>query len=124
MARKERTPSFHGTIPVFMPTENGASETTLGYASLQGGRLIINFKETLPGVAIQRMLERGSLMGISFVMLKADPVNEAAQERLAESEEIEDAPVNESDVEDIVKLNDDSFTVDELLHEDPHTERD
>ncbi len=121
--REDRTPTFKGKVPVYLPTEGGAHpDITVGEASLKGGQLVIKFKDTLPGVAIQRMLERGSLLGVTFVVLQADAANLSAQERLAAEEAA--AEEGDSDVEDIVKLNDDNFTVEDLVNEDPNFNRD
>ena len=58
-------------IPVFMPTEEGVSDVELANAQLKAGTLVMEFRNNAPGIAIQRMLERGVLLGLSFVL--ADP---------------------------------------------------
>lgn len=57
-------------VPVFMPTKTGASELVMGVATLEKGNLNIQFADNIPGEAMQRMLLRGELLGISFVMLR------------------------------------------------------
>lgn len=86
MARKERTPEARDlTIPVFLPTSSGELvDIHLGTGSLKSGTLVIEFKHTLPGVAIQRMLERGTQFAISFTPIDVDEVNQGSQDRIKE----------------------------------------
>lgn len=91
MARTERTPEARKIdFPVFVPSPNGETSLEVAIANLRAGTLVIEFNNRLPGVAIQRMIERGSLLGLSFVMLQADDANVAAQERLAQEEKQEE----------------------------------
>lgn len=87
MARTERTPEAITTIPVFVPGEGGrVTQHEMGYADMRHGRLNIQFKDNLPAVAIQRMIARGEIVGVSFVMLSpteeeaSEPEGEAAEE--------------------------------------------
>lgn len=87
MARTERTPEAKvSDFPVFVPSPDGQTSLEVAKANLKAGTLVIEFRNTLPGVAIQRMIERGSLLGLSFVLLAADNVNAEAQDRLLQEE--------------------------------------
>lgn len=59
-------------IPVYIPTNDGVGGLELGKGSLKSGTLVIEFNNKLPSVAVQRMLERGELLGLSFVMVVAE----------------------------------------------------
>ena len=119
MARTERQPRASDVeIPVFVPSTNGQTSLEMGKASLKAGVLIIEFKNNLPGVAIQRMIERGVLLGFSFVMLKEDEVNLQAQERLANIE----AAQAEQDEEDLARLVDEELTPEDII-EDTNNEQ-
>lgn len=59
-------------IPVYIPTNDGVGGLELGKGSLKSGTLVIEFNNNLPSVAIQRMLARGELLGLSFVMVAAE----------------------------------------------------
>lgn len=87
MARTERTPEFTGEIPVFVPGEGGRVTThEMGLAYMKHGRLEIVFRDNLPAVAIQRMIERGEALGVSFVMLDAEEETPETEEVKTESE--------------------------------------
>ena len=73
-------------IPVWVPSPSGNSKLTVGKGSLKGGQLVVKFSDKLPAIAIQRMLERGALIGMNFVMLQPDPKNEAMQVQISEEE--------------------------------------
>lgn len=78
-------------VPVFMPTETGVSDVKLGSATLVDSKLEINFNDKLPSVAIQRMINRGEIIGVSFVMLEKAPMTteekDAADLKLLQSDE-------------------------------------
>lgn len=85
MARKERLPQAKNVpLPIYAPTEDGKLSIEVASATLRGGTMVVEFRNTLPGVAIQRMIERGSILGLQFVMISPDEKNEAAQQKLAE----------------------------------------
>ncbi len=69
-------------IPVYMPSEeNGAVDLVMADAFIHGKRLVIDFNDKLPSVAIRRMLERGELLGLTFVMLRMPAEEELTQEQ-------------------------------------------
>lgn len=87
-------------IPVFMPTETGISEVELAHARLKSGTLVMEFRNNAPGIAIQRLIDRGVLLGLSFVL--AEPSEEPTQE--------------EKDERDLELLkSDDNLTGDDIL---------
>lgn len=111
MARTERTPKASDVLlPVYVPSSDGATSIEMGKASLKSGVLIIEFKNNLPGVAIQNMIARGVVLGLSFVMVAPDDHNIAAQERLEQQEK---------DAEDLLLLqNEEVVTPETLLSQD------
>lgn len=80
--------SKKGYIPIYMPGSDGVTDIVLAKGRLKGGTLILEFESNLPGVAIQRMLGRGELLGMSFVMLEAEPAVETQDEKDARDLEI------------------------------------
>ena len=88
MARTERTPEAVTTIPVFVPGEGGRVTThEMGYAVMRDGQLNVQFRDNLPGVAIQRMIARGEIVGVTFVLIS--PSEETAVD--PEASETEEA---------------------------------
>lgn len=69
-------------VPVAVPSPSGKSELQAGQASMQRGMMVIKFSESVTGVAIQRMFERGAVLGLQFVMLEADDKNQEMQDKL------------------------------------------
>ena len=86
-------------VPVFIPQGDGNVAGELGTATLAEGKLTIEFKETFPGVAVQRMLARGELLGLTFVQVM--PAEEETQE--------------EKDARDLAILQTEDTTPDDLL---------
>lgn len=83
MARTERLPEGKDLmIPVSVPSETGTSELVVGKGSLKGGQLVIKFDDKVHSRAIQRLLERGAILGLQFVMFAPDEANLESQERL------------------------------------------
>lgn len=89
------------------------SELLIGNGTLRSGTLVVEFKTTLPAVALQRTIERGAVVGIQFVMIAEDEKNVATQERLereaeesAKQEKIEEEVTPESiqDLRDAAEL--------------------
>lgn len=114
MARTERTPKASNVpFPVFVPSPDGTTSHEMGLASLRAGTLVIEFKNNLPGVAIQRMIERGVVLGLSFVMIAPDEANLAAQERLAQQDK---------DAEDLLLLQNDETVSPQTLFEQDQTD--
>lgn len=82
-------------IPVFIPKEDGTAAVMVGNGRLLKGRLVIDFKSSLPGVAIQRMLARDELMGLSFVML-GDRKDGATGEEKVDERRVANAALREA----------------------------
>lgn len=59
-------------IPVLLPTTNGASDYAIGKATLDEGTLTVKFDETFPAQAIQRMIDKGRILGMTFVMIEEE----------------------------------------------------
>lgn len=87
--------------PVFVPNSDGSTDIEIGRARLRYGTLVVEFKNSVPAVAIQNMIQRGVLMGFGMIMIKPDVVNEMYQEVVA-NEEAEAATKTEGILETIV----------------------
>ena len=62
-------------IPLLIPIEEGgAGEIVLGFGDVRGSTLVINFNDLIPAQAIRNRIERGDIVGITFVI----PEDEAA----------------------------------------------
>lgn len=97
-------PKFQYQIPLYIPTEGGAGELALGMGELRGDTLIINFNNKLPAQAIRHRIERGGIVGITFVI----PEEEAEAYRAEEAQ-------REKDAADLALLReDDELTPDDL----------
>lgn len=59
-------------VPVYLPTEDGVSDIVLAEGSLGDAELLIKFNDKLPAAAIQRLIKRGVLVGLSFVLIKEE----------------------------------------------------
>lgn len=84
MAKRREIKPTQVYIPVFIPTEDGVNgNLELGKASIKGGTLVIEFNNKLPSVAIQRRIERGDVVGVTFVIpeAEAEEAREAEEER-------------------------------------------
>jgi hypothetical protein len=92
MAKRKRTEHLptvtNMDFPVMIPNEKGETTVHVATARLRFGTLVLEFKDTAPAVAIQRMIERGVLLGLGMVMLKPDEVNLGYQE-VVENEKLE-----------------------------------
>lgn len=67
--KKRKKDKFH--IPIFVPAEPGREpKTVIAEGALLNGKLTITFNDRLPAQAIQRMIEREFLIGLSFVLLR------------------------------------------------------
>lgn len=87
--RKDARPTaVNVDLPVFIPNDKGETTIEVGVARLRYGTLVVEFKDTAGSVAIQRMIERGVLMGLGMIMVKPDEVNEQYQEVL-ENEDLQ-----------------------------------
>jgi len=100
-------------IPIFIPTEDGVNgDLVLGKASIRSGTLIVEFNNKLPAVAIQHRIERGGIVGLTFVI----PEEEAAEARAAEEERknAEMTPLDK-DIRDIEILRDGEITPEDII---------
>lgn len=113
MAKRREIKPDQVYIPVWIPTEDGVNgELELGKASIRGGTLIVEFNNKLPSVAIQRRIERGGIVGLTFVI----PEEEAAEAREAEAarKEEEMTPLDK-DIRDIEILRDGEITPEDII---------
>jgi hypothetical protein len=100
-------------FPVFVPNSEGSTDIEVGRARLRFGTLVVEFKDSAPSVAIQKMIERGVLLGFGTIMLKPDVVNEMYQDVVSEEEEIAAAKAKAVEAGLLVKNEDGKFeTVD------------
>ena len=130
--KKDRRPKADSLwVPVNVPSTTGESEIQIGEGTLRNGLLVVKFKDTLGGVAVQRLLERGAILGLQFVMLQTDEANQAKQEALAKEqkiredmesldfdsleEEIEVEPVEVVDVESMYPIEQPDFEADDYI---------
>jgi hypothetical protein len=74
-------------VPLYIPTEGGAGELVLGSGEVRGSTLIITFNTLLPSEAIKHRIERGEIVGITFVI----PEDEAEAYREDEERRAKDA---------------------------------
>jgi hypothetical protein len=98
----ERPTATNVDFPVFVPNDKGETTIEVGRARLRYGTLVVEFKDTAASVAIQKMIERGVLIGFGTVMIKPDVVNEMYQEIVA-NEEAEAEVAAQNIVEAIVE---------------------
>jgi cation transport regulator ChaC len=112
MAKRREIKPTQVYIPVFIPTEDGINgNLELGKATIKGGTLIIEFNNKLPSVAIQRRIERGDVVGVTFVI----PEEEAEQAREAEEErKLEAMSQDERDFRDLELLQGDEITPEDI----------
>lgn len=69
MAKKNRAPQEERIqIPIYIPTEDGYGELELGNAEVRGSTLIVNFNDLIPAQAIKHRIERGGIVGLTFVI--------------------------------------------------------
>lgn len=113
MAKRTRQTVVDTYIPVFIPTEDGVNgDLELGKATMKAGTLIIEFNNKTPSVAIQRRIERGAIVGVTFVV----PEDEAEAARESEAERAKElaeeliaselpAELTERDVRDLEMLD-------------------
>lgn len=96
-------------IPVFIPTEGGVGDLVLGEASVGESTLVIEFNNKLPSVAILRAIQRGEIIGVTFVApALQEAAEEAAKEELTQDErDARDLELLQSDEDiDVSKITD------------------
>jgi hypothetical protein len=87
-------------IPIFVPNDDGSTNIEIGKARLRYGTLVVELKDTAVSVAIQNSIARGVLLGLGFIMLQPDVVNEMYQDVVAK-EEAEKASINKAKLQAI-----------------------
>jgi len=102
--RNEKKPRL--MIPLLIPTEEGAGALALGNGEVRGSTLIINFNDLIPAQAIRQRIERGDIVGITFVIPEDEA--EAAKEtedaiQAAQDAAREEAKVPETEEERIIR---------------------
>lgn len=56
-------------VPMFIPTADGQSgDIVLGYGEMRGSAFVLNFNDLIPAQAIRHRIQRGGLIGITFVI--------------------------------------------------------
>ena len=99
--RSEKRPSNENLwFPISVPSATGDSKLMIGEGTLRNGLIVLKLKDTLGSVAVQRLFERGAILGLEFVMLQTDEENQAKQEALAREAK---------DREDLRLLNEDKI---------------
>ena len=99
--RSEKRPSNENLwVPISVPSATGDSKLMIGEGTLRNGLIVLKLKDTLGSVAVQRLFERGAILGLEFVMLQTDEENQAKQEALAREAK---------DREDLRLLNEDKI---------------
>lgn len=99
--RSERRPSNENLwVPISVPSATGDSKLVIGEGTLRNGLIVLKLKDTLGSVAVQRLFERGAVLGLEFVMLQTDEENQAKQYALVREAK---------DREDLRLLNDDKI---------------
>lgn len=108
--RTERRPANENLwVPIAVPSATGDSKLIIGEGTLRNGLIVLKLKDTLGSVAVQRLFERGAVIGLEFVMLQTDEENQAKQEAL-----IREA----KDREDLRLLNEDKIAHPEKYSEE------
>ena len=99
--RSERRPSNENLwVPISVPSATGDSKLFIGEGTLRNGLIVLKLKDTLGSVAVQRLFERGAVLGLEFVMLQTDEENQAKQDELVREAK---------DREDLRLLNEDKI---------------
>lgn len=121
-------------VPIFIPTEDGQSgDIVLGFGEVRGSSLILNFNDLIPAQAIKHRIERGGLVGLTFIIPAEEneqhKANEdaiqaqqdamrARREELKEQgltdEEIGEILMSEKDKADLAALNTDDVAPEDL----------
>jgi hypothetical protein len=102
-------------IPLYIPTEDGYGELVLGTGEMRGSTLVINFSDLIPAAAIKHRIERGGIVGITFVIpedegaihKENEDAIQAAQDAAREAKAIadgEEIPLSDRDVRDLALL--------------------
>lgn len=96
-------------VPIAVPSAKGTTDLVIGEGTLKNGLIVLKLNDSLGSVAVQRMWERGAILGMQFVMLQEDDVNVAQQERIAQENK---------DREDLRLLNEDKIANPEKYADD------
>lgn len=78
-------PSFELVVPVYVPDSNfSTTSMELGTARLSENKLEIEFNGRFPSIALQRMLARGEILGLTFVQAVATEVDDGQEREVTE----------------------------------------
>lgn len=56
-------------VPIFIPTADGQSgDIVLGRGEMRGSTLVLSFNDLIPAQAIAHRIQRGGLVGITFII--------------------------------------------------------
>lgn len=67
-------------FPIFVPNDEGDTTIEVGRGRLRFGTLVIEMNNKAVSVAVQKAIARGALLGLGFVMVEPDVVNEMYQD--------------------------------------------
>jgi hypothetical protein len=106
-----RKPEPKLAIPLYVPTEEGFGELVLGIGEMRGSTLLINFNDLIPAQAIAHRIERGGIVGITFVIpadeneihKENEDAIQAAQDAAREANG--EAELTERDIRDLALLD-------------------
>lgn len=100
-------------IPIYIPTNDGVGEIVLGNAELRGDTLLVNFNDYIPAQAIKHRIQRGGIVGLTFVIPEEEnAVHEENEAEIAKRQQ------EARDLADLEKLK----GVDELTPDDLQTD--
>lgn len=101
-------------IPIFIPTEDGQSgDIVLGIGEMRGSTLIINFNDLIPAQAIAHRIDRGGLIGITFIIpaeendqhkANEDEIQRRQDERRAKIQSLRDAGMTEEQIQEAIAV--------------------
>lgn len=76
-------------IPIYVPDSKGNVALQVGAGRLEDGKLVIEFDNSVSSVAIQRMISRKLLLGLSFVAYAHEGAPENPDESSTEESKTE-----------------------------------
>ena len=81
MAKTKKAKPNQFYLPVYIPDQSGEGTLEIGTATLRSGTLIIEFGETMAAAALQHGMERGEIIGVTFVIPGYEAPEETQEER-------------------------------------------
>ena len=69
-------------VPIFVPDSFGAAKMEIGIGTFENpDRLVIDFLENAPGRAVRRIMQKDIVLGLQFVMLELETVQNEDKEK-------------------------------------------